>query len=81
MQVNESNHFRNVSINSSSTEETQFGEENLLVREFSNINQSRTLNFVFRRLLQHYHTFLILKDIKFGIVYFEDGFLRTKKLV
>ena len=79
-QVNESNHFRNVSINSSTTQEVQEGEESLIVREIANINQSRTLNFVFRRLLQHYHTFLVLKDIRFGIVFWRNGKFHTKEV-
>ncbi|PHI18123.1 hypothetical protein CEQ90_19550 [Lewinellaceae bacterium SD302] len=67
--VNESNHFRDVSINNTSVEQSEFGEETAIIREFENINRSRTLNFVFRRLLQNYITVLWLKNIKFGIVY------------
>lgn len=64
--VSQSNHFRDVSVSSSSSSEVQEGESKDIVREIENVNLSRTLNFVFRRLVQKHTVVLWLKDVKFG---------------
>lgn len=64
--VNESNKFRQVNVNVSTNEDFTSGEETTIVRELENINLSRTLNFVFRQLLQEHITVLWVKNIKFG---------------
>jgi hypothetical protein len=63
--VSESNKNREVSINTSTFESSTTSEETTIVRELENVNVSRTLNFVFRQLMQEMHSVLWLKDIKF----------------
>lgn len=64
--VNESNYFRDVNVNTSSYQTEESGEDTSITREIENANLSRTLNFVFRRLLQKYISVLWLKNVKFG---------------
>ncbi len=45
-------------------------DENLTTRELSNLNQSRTLNFVFRQMQQEYVTITYLDNVSFV---FSDG--------
>jgi hypothetical protein len=63
--VHDSNQHREVNINTSTSSETTTEEETSIVRELENINLSRTLNFVFRQLLQEYIVVHWLKNIKF----------------
>jgi hypothetical protein len=63
--VNESNKHREVNVNTSTYESTTEIEESTVTRELENINVSRTLNYVFRQLLQEMHSVLWLKNIKF----------------
>jgi hypothetical protein len=62
---------RNVSINTeySATEEAE--TEDLTIREISNINVSRTLNFVFRQMNQQHITLIHLTDVRVAY-YAED---------
>ncbi|MBK7956710.1 MAG: hypothetical protein IPK03_00425 [Bacteroidetes bacterium] len=64
--VNESNYHRDIPVNTTTSNTVSSGEETTIVRELENVNQSRTLNFVFRELLQEYITIHWLKNIKFG---------------
>ena len=53
-------------------------DENLTVRELANINQSRTLNFVFRQMQQEFVTLTYLDDVSFV---FSDGYPgRTREI-
>lgn len=65
--ANESNSFRNIQINSTTAVSVSEGEETSLVRVLENTNWSRTLNFVFRQLLQEYHIISWIKDISFMV--------------
>lgn len=64
--VEEANSHREININSTVNEQYNIGEETSTIRELENINLSRTLNFVFRQLLQEYITITWLRNIKFG---------------
>ena len=46
-------------------------DENLTVRELANLNQSRTLNFVFRQMQQEYVTLTYLNDVSF---HYSEGY-------
>ncbi len=76
--VNQSNHNREVNINSSSSQTTNSGEQTSIVRELENINLSRTLNFVFRQLLQEHIALLWLRNIRFG---YTNGSPASTKIV
>lgn len=53
-------------------------DENLNVRELANLNQSRTLNFVFRQMQQEFVTLTYLDDVSFV---FSDGYPgRTREI-
>ncbi len=54
------------------------GEETLTIRELQNINYSRTLNFVFRQLLQEYITLTWLNDAS---IVFTTGFPGQQRAV
>ncbi len=57
---------RDVEINTSYESTTEEGEETSIVRDISNINLSRTLNFVFRQMNQEFYTFTHMVDIRIG---------------
>jgi hypothetical protein len=63
--VSESNKHREININTTTNSTESTGEENSVVRELSNVNLSRTLNFVFRQLHQEHIVVHWLKNIKF----------------
>lgn len=63
--VSESNKHREININTTTNSTESSGEENSVVRELSNVNLSRTLNFVFRQLHQEHIVIHWLKNIKF----------------
>ncbi|MFN3317084.1 MAG: hypothetical protein ACK40K_09750, partial [Raineya sp.] len=64
--VENSNSSRNVSVNTSSSITAKEGEEETVTRRLKNVNQSCTLNVVFRQLLQEYITITYLDNIKVG---------------
>ncbi len=57
---------RDVQINTSYEVSTETGEETSIEREITNINVSRTLNFVFRQMNQEFITVLHLVDARVG---------------
>ncbi|MDX1905023.1 MAG: hypothetical protein SFU27_12770, partial [Thermonemataceae bacterium] len=64
--VENANSSRNVSVNTSSSSTAKEGEEETITRVLKNVNQSCTLNVVFRQLLQEYITITYLDNIKVG---------------
>ncbi|MCX4767669.1 hypothetical protein OG562_43305 [Streptomyces sp. NBC_01275] len=58
------NNSRRQSISSSSSTSTASGTATTVVRELSNTNLRRVLNFVFRELNQTYRTEVVLRDVK-----------------
>jgi hypothetical protein len=62
--VTTSNASRNITVNTSTTERYKETEEQSIVRVFENPNKSRTLNFVFRQLVQEYVTVTYLSDVR-----------------
>ncbi|MCU0440416.1 MAG: hypothetical protein MUC49_21195 [Raineya sp.] len=64
--VENSNSSRNVTVNTSSSTTAKEGEEETITRVLKNVNQSCTLNVVFRQLLQEYITITYLDNIKVG---------------
>src|ERR1051325_783760 len=69
---------RDVQIDTSYKVKETAGEETSIVREFQNINVSRTLNFVFRQMNQEFITILHLVDVR---VAFVNGFAEKTKEV
>lgn len=67
---------RDVEINTSSEEtsqvSTEAGEERSIERVIENVNVSRTLNLVFRQMIQEYVSILHLVDVKIAL-YDESG--------
>jgi hypothetical protein len=59
---------RSVEINNTSTVETEDETRELSMREISNPNLSRTLNFIFYQMNQEYITFLHLVDVSVGVL-------------
>jgi hypothetical protein len=62
---------RDVQVNTSYEVRTEATEETSIEREISNINLSRTLNFVFRQMNQEFFTILHLVDVRIG--YFDPA--------
>lgn len=58
---------RNVEVNFSSESTAEEGFETSIEREVENINVSRTLNLVFRQMVQEYISVLHLVDIKLAV--------------
>jgi len=58
------NNSRRQSVESSSSTTSETGAETTTVREISNTNLRRVLNFVFRELNQSYDTYVVLRDIQ-----------------
>jgi hypothetical protein len=58
------NNSRRQSVDSSSSSSTAAGTATTTVRELSNTNLRRVLNFVFRELNQTYDTYVVLRDIR-----------------
>ncbi|MBK6267338.1 hypothetical protein JKA74_20010 [Marivirga sp. S37H4] len=74
--ANKASAKRDVQINTSSEVKEQSGGETEIVREISNINVSRTLNFVFRQMNQEFISLLHLTDIRLA---FFNGEGKSKK--
>lgn len=66
---------REISINTETAFKTALGEDEMIVREISNPNMSRTVNYIFRQLNQEYLSVLHLTDIRIG---FTNGFIRKE---
>jgi hypothetical protein len=58
------NNSRRQAVEASSSTTTATGTATTTVRELSNTNLRRVLNFVFRELNQTYETYVVLRDIK-----------------
>lgn len=69
---------RDVQVNTSFEVTTSEQEETAIERELSNINLSRTLNFVFRQMNQEFHSVLHLVDVRVG---FFNGYAESRKEV
>jgi len=69
---------RDVQINTSYEIKEESGEETSVEREISNINLSRTLNFVFRQMNQEFITLLHLVDVR---VAFFNGYAESRREV
>ncbi|MCI3277369.1 hypothetical protein [Streptomyces cylindrosporus] len=72
------NNSRRQSAESTSQVSTASGATSTIVREISNTNLRRVLNFVFRELNQTYETHIVLRDIK---VAFFNGRLGSAEIV
>ena len=72
------NSNRTVTVNTTTTETLTETDEESTVRELTNTNLSRVLNFVFRQLLQEYVTITYLNDIKIG---FTNGYPDSFRVV
>ncbi|MBS1585645.1 MAG: hypothetical protein JSS82_08865 [Bacteroidetes bacterium] len=76
--VNESNSNRQIDVNTSTTSRARETEEESTVREIVNYNKSRTLNFVWRQLLQEYLTVTYLANVRF---LFCNGYPETVRII
>lgn len=76
--ISNSNSNRQIDINTTTSQTSTEGEETTTVRELQNINKSRTLNFVFRQLLQQYVTITYLSNIKIA---FCNGYEESLRVV
>jgi hypothetical protein len=61
---------RTMEVNAESQTQTEVGEEETITREIANINQSRTLNFVFRQMNQEFISVLHLVDVRIAYAAF-----------
>jgi hypothetical protein len=68
--MNETNSQREINVNTTTQETVKEGFEQSVVRVLENPNESRTLNFVFREMLQQYNVVTYLHNIKFA---YSDG--------
>jgi hypothetical protein len=64
---------REVQVSSAQSTTTTETDENSVVREISNINVGRTLNFVFRQLNQNFASLLHLTEIRIGYLRVEPS--------
>ncbi len=64
---------RDVQVTKTVQTSTELTQENEFIREFENINRSRTLNFVFRQLNQEYVSLLHLVDVRIGFFELLEG--------
>ena len=76
--TNSSNASRNVTVNSNSIQSIKEGEETTNIRELTNINKSRVLNFVFRQLLQEYVSITYLSNIR---IVFTNGYMESNRVI
>lgn len=63
---------RDVHIDTSTTTTDSSHTTTTTAREISNINVSRTLNFVFRQMNQEFFTLLHLVDVRIGLLRYDD---------
>lgn len=64
--VQESNAARQLEVNTSTSDSTRTGEEQVTVRELQNVNLNGVLNLTFRNLLQEYTVITYLSNLKFA---------------
>ena len=76
--VQQSNSARQVDVNTSTTDTASSGEEDTTVREIVNYNKSRTLNIVFRQLMQEYYSITYLSNLKFA---YTNGYPESYRVV
>lgn len=69
---------RDVKVDTSNKQKTEAGSEQVIEREIANINVGRTLNFVFRQMLQEFVTVTHLVDVR---VAYWDGHVQNKREV
>lgn len=69
---------RDVKVDTTNKQSSEAGSEKVVVREIANINVGRTLNFVFRQMLQEFITVVHLVDVK---VAYWDGVPQNKREV
>lgn len=74
------NNSRRQSVEQSSSGTTASGSATTTVRELSNTNLRRVLNFVFRELNQTYETYVVLRDIKVAFYNGNPGSAETVAL-
>lgn len=70
-QVSQSNQSREISVNTETSSTTTTENEDSTVREISNKNYSRVLNFVYRQLLQDWYSITYLNEVTFV---FDNGY-------
>lgn len=68
---------RKIEVNNETTSKVVTTTEEVIVRELENINKSRTLNFVYRQLLQEYITVTYLNDVSF---IYHDGYDENRQV-
>lgn len=71
---------RETTVNTSTTQSSEEGEESTIVRNIKNLNASRTLNFVFRELIQEFHSIFHLVDVRVAFYNGYGGSLREYAL-
>jgi len=57
---------RDITINTTTSSTTTEGEEETITRTISNVNVSRTLNFVCRQMNQEFYSLMSLEDVEIG---------------
>jgi D-ribose pyranose/furanose isomerase RbsD len=77
-QASRSSSARNIEVNTEESITQTSEEENTVIREIENINYSRTLNFVFRQLLQEYISVTYLEDIS---IVFSNGYPESRRVI
>jgi hypothetical protein len=76
--VQQSNANRLINVNTTTSDMARSGEEESTVRELINYNKSRTLNLVFRQMLQEYTTITYLSGLKFA---YTNGYMESYTVV
>lgn len=76
--TNEANSSREVDVNTDVTSTNIEETEEATTRQVQNINQSRTLNYVYRQLLQKYTTITYLDDVS---IMFYNGYPESRIIV
>lgn len=64
--VQQSNAMRQIDVNTSTSDTSRSGEENVTVRELQNVNLNNVLNITYRQLLQEYTVVTYLSNLKFA---------------
>lgn len=64
--VQQSNAMRQIDVNTSTSDTSRNGEENVTVRELQNVNLNNVLNITYRQLLQEYTVVTYLSNLKFA---------------
>jgi hypothetical protein len=64
--VQQSNAARSIDVNTSTSDVSRSGEEDVTVRELKNVNLNHVLNITYRQLLQEYTVITYLSGLKFA---------------